>query len=78
MVVYTLEQRWEVGLQSTNRRCRFWQKKIIFLDEAQFDLGGYINKQNCRISAPKTRPHTLKSRRTQNEFMFGADFGPEA
>ena len=28
MVVYTLQQRWEVGLRSTNRRCRFWQKKI--------------------------------------------------
>ena len=29
--------------------CRFWQKKIIFSDEAHFDLGGYVNKQNCRI-----------------------------
>ena len=25
------------------------KKKIIFSDEAQFDLGGYVNKQNCRI-----------------------------
>ena len=24
-------------------------EKIIFSDEAHFDLGGYINKQNCRI-----------------------------
>ena len=24
-------------------------KKIIFSDEAHFDLGGYINQQNCRI-----------------------------
>ena len=24
-------------------------KKIIFSDEAQFDLCGYVNKQNCRI-----------------------------
>ena len=24
-------------------------KKIIFSDEAYFDLGGYVNKQNCRI-----------------------------
>ena len=24
-------------------------KKIIFSDEAQFDLDGYVNKQNCRI-----------------------------
>ena len=27
----------------------FGKKKIIFSDEAQFDLGGYVNKQNCRI-----------------------------
>ena len=27
MVVYTLEQRWKVGLRSTYRRCQFWQKK---------------------------------------------------
>ena len=24
-------------------------KKIIFSDKALFDLGGYVNKQNCRI-----------------------------
>ena len=36
-------------LRSTYRRCRFWQKKIIISYEAHFDLGGYVNKQNCRI-----------------------------
>ena len=25
------------------------KKKIIFSDEAYFDLGGYVNKRNCRI-----------------------------
>ena len=30
MVVYTLEQRWEVGLQSTYRRWRFFQKNHLF------------------------------------------------
>ena len=25
------------------------KKKIIFSDEAHFDLGGYVNRQNCRI-----------------------------
>ena len=30
------------------------------------------------FGAQKTRTHTLKSRRTQNESLFGADFGPEA
>ena len=24
-------------------------KKVIFSDDAYFDLGGYVNKQNCRI-----------------------------
>ena len=38
-----------MGLRSTYRRCRFWQNKIIFSDEAHFDLGGYVNKQNCRV-----------------------------
>ena len=46
MVMYTLEQRWEVGLR---RRCRFCEKKIIFSDEAHFHFGGYVNKQNYRI-----------------------------
>ena len=27
----------------------FGKKKIIFSDEAHFDLGGYVNRQNCRI-----------------------------
>ena len=27
----------------------FGKKNIIFSDEAHFDLGGYVNKQNCRI-----------------------------
>ena len=32
------------------------KKKIIFSDEAHFDLGGYVNKQNCRISDTEN-PH---------------------
>ena len=24
-------------------------KKIIFSDEAYFDFGGYVNKQNCHV-----------------------------
>ena len=50
-------------------------KKVIFSDEAHFDLGGYVNKQNCRVCGQKTRTHTLS---TQNESLFGADFGPKA
>ena len=32
-------------------------KKIIFSDEADFDLGGYVYKQNCRILGIEN-PHT--------------------
>ena len=46
-----------MGLGSTYRRCRFLKKKkIIFSDEAHFDLGGYVNKQNFRIWGTET-PH---------------------
>ena len=50
---------------------------IIFSDEAHFDLGGYISTIVV-FGAQKTRTHTLKSQRTQNESVFGADFGPGA
>ena len=62
--MYTLEQRWDK-----------WTCDRL-TENADFDLGRYVNKQNCRIV--ETRTHTLKSRRTQNELLFGADFGPEA
>ena len=37
-----------VNMRSTYRRFRIRQKKNIYSDEAHFDLGGYVNKQNCR------------------------------
>ena len=67
MVVYTLEQRWEVLRQIDLQKITILEEKIIFSDEAHFDLG-----------AQKTRTHTLKSRRPQNELLFCADFGSEA
>ena len=33
------------------------KKKIIFSDAAHFDLGGYVNEQNCRIWGTEN-PHT--------------------
>ena len=48
-VVYT-------DLRSTYRRWRFWKIKIIFSNEAHFDLGGYVNKQNCSTSGTEN-PH---------------------
>ena len=35
----------------------FGKKKNIFSDEAYFDLGGYVNKQNCHIWGTEN-PHT--------------------
>ena len=47
-----------MDLRSTYRRCRFWQKKkLIFSNEASFDLGGYVNKQNCHTWGTEN-PHT--------------------
>ena len=54
------------------------KKKIIFSDEAHFDLKRHVNKKIVAFGALKTRTHTLKSRHIQNESLFGADFGPEA
>ena len=43
MVVYMLEQRWEMGDRLTED-ADFGKKKIIFSDEDHFDLGDYVNK----------------------------------
>ena len=41
-------------------------------------LAGMYTSKIVAFGAQKTRTHTLKSRRTQNELLFGTDFGPEA
>ena len=74
MVVHTLEQRWEILRQIDLQEMSILAKKIIFSDEAHFDLVRYVNKHG----AQKTRTNTLKSRHTKNESLFGADFDPEA
>ena len=63
MVVYTLKQRWAKWVcDRLTEDADFIKKKIIFSDETYFDLGGYVNKQNCRIlGTQKTHTHTLKS-----------------
>ena len=54
MVVYTLEQRWtKWACNRLTEDADFGEKKIIFTDEAYFDLGGYGNKENCRIWGKK-------------------------
>ena len=49
MVVYSLEQHWEILRH-------YFENVGIFLDEAHFDLGGYVKKQNCRIRSTEN-PH---------------------
>ena len=51
MVLYTLEQSWEI-LQ----KMMILAQKIIFSDETYFDFGGYVNKQNYRIWSTEN-PH---------------------
>ena len=45
-----------MGLRWTYTKKPILAKKIIFSDEAHFDLGGYANKQNCRILGTE-HPH---------------------
>ena len=49
MVVYMLEYRFAKRACDRLTEDADLAKKIIFSDEAHFDLGGYINKQSCRI-----------------------------
>ena len=74
MIVYTLEKRCDRLTEDAD----FGKKKIIFSDETHFDLGGYVNKQNCLIWGTENPHGYIESHRTQNESVFGADFGPEA
>ena len=50
MIGHTLEQRFaKWGCDRLTENNDFGKKKIIFSDEAHFDLGGYANKQIYRI-----------------------------
>ena len=49
MVVYAFEQYWEILRQIDLQKMSILAKKNHLFDEAHFDLGGYVNKQNCRI-----------------------------
>ena len=76
MIVYTLEQRLKRAYDRLTEDADFGGK-IIFSNEPLFDLGGYVNKQNCSIWG-KENPHAcIEIRFTQNESLFGVEFGPE-
>ena len=74
MIVYTLEQRWEILRQIDLQKIPILaKKKIIFSDKADFDLGGYVNKQNCRIWETEI-PHAYIEN-PKHPKQVGADFG---
>ena len=41
-------------------------------------LAGMLTSKIVAFGAQKTHTHTLKTRRSKNESLFNADFGPEA
>ena len=46
MGVYMIEQRWKILLHIDLQKMPILAKKN---HQANFDVGGYVNKQNCRI-----------------------------
>ena len=56
----------------------FGKKKSSFQMKLILILPGMETSKIVSFGPQKTRTHTLKSRRTQNESLFVADFGPEA
>ena len=44
------------------------QKKNIFSDEAHFDLGGYVNQQNCHIWGTRN-PHAYIEKPTHPKLV---------
>ena len=73
MVVYTLEQRWEVALRSTYRRYRFWQKNRLFRCNSFWP---WRVCKHAKLSHLGHRKPTSIHWRTKNE--FGSNFGAEA
>ena len=52
--------KWAIDLQKMPILAKI---KIIFSDKAHFDLGGYVNKQNCRIWGTEN-PHAYNEKTT--------------
>ena len=49
MIVYTLEQRWEILRHYFKNHCNIADCKIIYSDETHFVFCRYVNNHNCRI-----------------------------
>ena len=66
MVVYTIEQCWEILRQIDLQKMPILakKKKIIFSDEAHFDLGGCIHTYIIGLYNPSVRIIDLVSHTT--------------
>ena len=69
-----LEQRWEIGLRSTEDDD--FGEKIIFSGAARSDLGGYVNKQNCRIWSTENTHVYIEKPTHPKRFIVWYRFGP--
>ena len=67
MVVYTLEQCWEILREFDLQKMPILAKEIIFSNKAHFDLGGYVNNQNCRMWGTE---NLNAYRAMSNQFLF--------
>ena len=47
--MYKLEERWKILHQIDLQKMPIFAKRNHLSDEAHFDIGGYVNKQNCLI-----------------------------
>ena len=78
MVVYTLEQRWaKWTCDRLTEDADFGKKNHLFRWISFWSWRICRQSKIVAFGAQKTRTHTLKSRRTQSESLFGADLGPE-
>ena len=76
MVVHTLEQRCEILRQIDFQKMKILatKTKSSFQMKLNLILAGILTSKSVIFGAQKTRTHTLKSRRTQNESLFGTAF----
>ena len=65
-----------MGLESTYRSCQFCQKKNIISDEAHFNLGGYVNKQNFRIWGTENTHDYIEKPTHPKRVTVWCGFGP--
>ena len=73
-----LETSWRRILHKHLGMTPYKVQKLSFQMKFILILAGMLTYKIVAFEAQNTRTHILKSRRTQNESQFSADFGPEA